>query len=429
MADGVTVTVEVREAAALPVPGPPAAPGPLAQTGLALPLLLVLAGVLLAVGVALTRIRRTKASNGSQGDLDMMTRSRPIVVLLLTGVFALALTGLGQAQSQTTVTVSVGSGSRQLAVTDLAGQSLAAMALQPGTPSTFRVAVTDTDYLPTQGFSVQSTLTNLYRVTESGYDYTTSIPSSDVSVSYATNPLAVAGAAVDLNPDYLLSNLVTIDCAAVAGILGLDATQMLTDPLCGLLSTLTGSALTFTGVPLDGGPRVDIVLDSLDPSQLPLPIAAGGDTGAYTSPDCVNGIGAAAGCAGTGTARTYMTGTPPAGALNSALTTLLAGNALTGPLASADGTGAIASTSAVVGALQGSVTTAVADFGNTLTQYTGAQQLQLVNGLVQGALEEIQGIDLAKLTGQYQGFPRLTAAPGSVASGQYAGTLTVTLVE
>ncbi|HWB72291.1 MAG TPA: hypothetical protein VG452_08730, partial [Egibacteraceae bacterium] len=329
----------------------------------------------------------------------------------------LSASGLALAQSTTTVTTTVAGGSRQLAVTDLAGNPLTAMALSPGVPTAFRVRVADSDYLATQGFAVQSTLTNLYRQGDGGYDYATSIPSTRVSVSYPTSPLSLAATAVDLQPDYLLDSAAPIDCSAVATILGLSALQQLTDPLCGLLNTLTGSALSFSDVPLTGTTLTDIDLGGLGAADLPVAVAAGSDAGSYTAPDCVNGIGAAAGCTGSGTVRTYLTGTPPGASLNAALTTLLNGQTLAGPLASADGTGAVAPVSAAVQALQNAPSTAVADFGNTLTQYSGAQQTDLINGLIAAARDTIEPADLAALTGQYHAFPQLSVSPDDAGAG------------
>lgn len=427
----ITVVVPVGNPAPPPVPDPV---GELPVTGADTGLLLVAALLLTTAGIALRRAaRRTPKDKGS-----VMKHLRTAGTLLLTGLTALSLSGLAAAQtSETTVSTSVSSGSRQLVVTDLAGAPLGELALTPGVPSPFKVTVQDSDYVPTQGFTVSSSLNNLYLSDGAGgYDFTTKIPSGQVDVSFGTSPLSVVDTLVDLNPDYLLSTPTAIDCQAVADILGLSLTDaLLSDPICGLLDTLTGDTLSFADVPTDANAVLDIALDSLDMSALPVAIGGGTDAGPYSDPDCDNGIGAgdATGeCTSTsGTGRTYLTGTGATDPLEAALSTLLADQTLTTPLVSDGTTSAITTVDAAIQALQTSGTTAVADFGNTLTDdaYTLANRIDLINGLLSAALDTIESVDLAAVTGLYTSFPMLSVDPAGAPDGTYAGTLTVTLVE
>lgn len=356
----------------------------------------------------------------------MIRNTRPGPVLALVAVLALSVSGLALAQStDTTVTTTVGSGTRQLSVTDLAGQPLSQLALESGDPAPFRVNVSDSE-VDLQGFQVDATLNNLYRVeTDTTYDYATSIPSSAVDLDYALSPLDAIGGAVDVSPDYLLSGT-DITCSDVASLLGLLDT--LTDPLCLLLNDLTGGSLSFSDVPLDGSMIQDVGLESVDPADLPIVPSAGTDTGPFTEPDCVNGIGAGDTCTTSGTAHTVLDGTPVTGALTGTLDTLLDGALNTGNIVGTAGD-ELTTVTAVVAALQNSADSTVRDFGSRLTEYTDSEQITLINGLLTAAQVDLDALNLSGITGIYNSFPRLTVDSSSVPEGDYEGTLTVTLIE
>lgn len=355
-------------------------------------------------------------------------------------LLAVATSGLAVAQESVPVTTELGVGTRVLEVTDLAGSDLTGLALTPGRASAFRVAVRDTSALTVdpnfalEGYDVESSLTNLYASTgASTYDFTDSIPSGEVTLGSATSPLDVQDMLAQLDPDYLLDTTTAITCDAIAAELGLNVVDILTTPTCTLLATLTGSALTFTDVPLAGSVLTDIDLASLAAAQLPLVPTGGQDAGSkYTAPDCLNGIGAldVAGCtsASSGTELTMLSATP-ATSITTQLDALLAG-AVPVTLASLDGSGAKASLQDVLDALANSGISDVSSFATRLaSDFTQAQQLEVVNSLMAATLAPLGLDDIVGYGALAAGFPTLRVDPLTATDGVYAGTLTVRLVE
>ncbi|MDX1621975.1 MAG: hypothetical protein R3320_13340 [Nitriliruptorales bacterium] len=358
----------------------------------------------------------------------------PITLLFATTMMVSA--GYAFAQSTPTVTTSVTSSSRIMSVTDLAGSTLTELSLSPGEPKPFKVSVTDTNIAASDGFNVQSKLNDLYfKTSTTSYDFTRSIASSDVGVSYPSTPLTALGTTVDLDPDYLLNGEVTCDAVLAAlGSTDLSA-DSLTDPLCSLLGGLLangGGTTTVTDVLLDQTTTIpSIDLGALLPSQLPIGVGTG-TADVYADPDCSTGTIGAGQCDNTttpATTRDYMIGTPITSVVDPLLSELT--NSLTtGPLVSADGSAAIASAEDVVLALQGASSTAVQDVGNTLTEYVVADQVAIINAVLTETLTSIVPADLSNVAGTYNSFPQLTVNPsGTPDPGDYAGTLTITLVD
>ncbi len=174
-----------------------------------------------------------------------------------------------------------------------------------------------------------------------------------------------------------------------------------------------------------------IDLSSLDPSQLPIVPSSGTDTGAYDQPDCTNGIAAGDGACTTAgaTARSYLTASP-ATALDPDLKALLDAS-LPGatPVASADGSGALASAAAVVNALVASGDASVAALGQKLGTYAVADQVTLVNALLTATVSPATLGDVTGLAGLFTAYPMLELTAPEVAAGTYSGTLTITLID
>lgn len=360
-------------------------------------------------------------------------RRRVATAAALTAAMA-AASAVGATADETTISTTLGTSSRQLSVVDLTGATLDELALTPGTPATFRVSVTDSGVLPTDGFSVAATLNNLYRVeTGGGYDFATQIPSAEVTLDYAANALGMAGNLLSFSPDELLSTVGAVDCADVAAALATTeaALSVLTDPLCGVTGLLLGDpdGITATDLPLDASVLSAIDLGALATSALPIGVdAADLDTGAFTVADCANGIGAGdAGCGGTtGTARTMMVGTAATDPLPTALVDVINAARTATDVVGTDG---VTTTTAVLTALQDAAATDVVDLGAALAGYGAADLETLVNALfeVTPVAPDLAGI--LSVTGTYHAFPRLTVDPSSAVAGQYGGTLTITLLD
>jgi hypothetical protein len=382
----------------------------------------------------------------------MTRRAHRLAALVL--ALTVATSGLALAQTdQATVSTQAisGASSRDLSLHDLTGAALTDLALRPGRPAPFEVRVTDESYALDEGFAVQMTMNHLYRVTEGGYAFGDRIESADVTLGYATNPLDVVGAALDLEPVFLLSG--SISCADAAAALNLTVLNVLTNPVCSLASSVLGIAdplallgsttkLQFSGIPIAGDLLADLGLDELDLTDLPIDLSAGTEAGPFTGPDCENGIGAGdSGCA-TGTPKTGYT--VLAGAPVTSLTGDLLGH-LGGllpavpPVASLTGDGALLSLSEVAGVLDGALgdlSGAQRDAAQALlstltsTGYTNDGKLALVTSTLSLALDTVSLDSLLGLTGAYRGFPTLTVDTSDApAAGAYAGTVTVTLVE
>lgn len=361
----------------------------------------------------------------------MITPGSKKAAVVLTAALTLTATGMAGAQTaDSEVITQVGDGTRQLRVTNLAGEDLTELSLTPQQASPFVVRVTDTGLAP-DDFTVSAVLNNLYGYTVAdGSNYNNAIASADVSVGYAATPVDAVGALLDLDPNYLINSAVgTIDCADISSILGLDAAAQLLDPVCTLLTIAGNGPVPVNSVPLNATPLEDVNLTSLLTSALPIALAAN-DTGAFTQPDCANGIGLAAATANAAncvtagaTPRAVLTGTPLTGALSGTLDALLDG--VVGNVA--DPT----TINAIISSLQASGDTAVADLGARLAQYTPAELTLLFDettGLFDILPGALNAADILNLTGVWSSFPTLTVNPDvGTLNGEYRGTITLTL--
>lgn len=375
----------------------------------------------------------------------MLKRSRR--TLVVTALAALLVLGLSSlvAASETTVSTQAVEPGRQLEVLDLAGNDLEHLRLRDGRPQPFEVRVTDTDQGRDDDFTVATTMNNLHLVDGEGHDAERSIASEHVELSFPGNPLAALGVHADLEPRYLLGTAAPVTCSAVDSLLVLGGTLLGDDPLCELLASLhdlslvddlDGEALAFDGVEVVRELLEDIDLDSLDLPALPL-VPGHGTAGAYEDPDCGSGIGSAF-CDGTTPTVRQALRADANDQLVQALEDLLLDAVGDGELVGPDGLLAVED---VLAALKDSdeplvdgdgddLGDTVASFGDALVLYDADDQIELINGLLEGALRELALDDLLHVTGRYSSYPALTVDTGSApAGGAYEGTLTVTLIE
>ena len=92
------------------------------------------------------------------------TLSRIGLVVVLLGSFTTAALAQGSVQ----LNVALSEGTRSVEVTNLAGAPLEDLTLVPGQASSYRVTVTDADYLTDEPFTVEAQNGNLYLVEAAG---------------------------------------------------------------------------------------------------------------------------------------------------------------------------------------------------------------------------------------------------------------------
>ena len=334
-------------------------------------------------------------------------------------------------------------GTRQFAVQDISGAPLTAIDLGSGGSQPFRTVVTDTAFKNlTSGYSVSATMNNLYLDTGSGYDWTTSVPSSDVRLDYGTSPLAALGVTFPVVPRLTVSGTLQ-SCADLDGtaksLLGLDAGGVVLDltdtallNLCSALLAADGLGVTTT---VDGAVQqiTSDLTSALDLTELPTALT-GATPGAFTNADYSDGtIGAGDndGKAGapTPTSLGIMTGTPGMVTALQDLITTRVNTALTAlPLTSATDP-AKTTIADLIEALGSSTNTAVANVATALGALDAAQQSAVLNTLTGVTVVAPELADLLSLSAQYYGFPILRATPTSPLAGSYQGTMTVTFVQ
>lgn len=353
---------------------------------------------------------------------------RRLVAGLAAGGFCLA--AAVPAFAGTTVTLTAGTGTRQLAVLDLTGNPLTNLTLKPGVPQPFRVRVTDSSITNfTQNFSVSAVMNNLYLQNGSTYNYSTKIPSSDLSISYPTDPLSASGVSfADLPQVAVSGTLPTCATLVTAGILTSSqiAAGGVAVPLCTLVDGAT--ALTVSGVDSLASPLATTVYPALtNLANLPFALS-GNQSGAFTNADYQNGIGASdpAGGGAAGTALLMMQGVP---GMTTALSNEVASaiGTLPATLTSATGSGSQTALNDLMSALSTSST--YSSLASALSQLSASEEVGVLNYLT-GALVPPVLTNVLNETGTYNAFPELSVNPtGSVPAGTYQGTLTITLVQ
>lgn len=332
----------------------------------------------------------------------------------------------------TTVTLTAGTGTRQLAVLDLSGNALTTLAIKPGVAQPFRVRVTDTAVSDlTTNFSVSAVMNNLYLQNGSSYNYATKIPSSDLSISYPTDPLSASGVSLsDLPQVAVAGTLPTCATLVTAGVLSAAEITGTGDavPLCTLLDATT--PLAVGGVDSLATPLAKTVVPALtNLADLPFQIS-GNQSGSFTNADYQNGIGASdtSGNGAAGTALMVMQGVP---AMSPALSNEVAsaiGSLSNIPLTSPPG-GSAAQTSLndLMSAL--SQSSAYSSLANSLAQVPASEAAGVLNYLT-GTLVPPAITNVLSETGTYNAFPELSVNPSATApAGTYQGTMTITLVQ
>lgn len=368
-------------------------------------------------------------------------RARLIALVALSAVLAVSGLAVSAADADdATVSAETDDPSRELQLLDLTGEPLQRLELRDGVPRGFETRVIDRDQSYENDFQVSSKLNNLHRVDDAGAliadDF---IPSGNVDLGYATNPAGALGMEIGADVTTGLSST-PISCNDVEGLLS--SFSLTGDPICNLIGDLLGLAdlslldssdtIVFSGVDLPMA-LDHVAIDDLDLPQLPL-IPREGDTGAYTTPDCSDGI--ATFCSGTSPTKLHTLRGNPNSELDATLEDRLKSAAGDGDLVGADGPVTVnevlsamrESTTALVDS-SGSQVGTVDELADALGQYDSAEQANLVNGLLDATLDSVGLADLARLQGTHRSFPSLTVDTGGAVGGNYEGTITVTLIQ
>lgn len=367
-----------------------------------------------------------------------MTRTaRRTTVALVAAAAAVALAAPASADN---VDVALGAlgGTRQFAVEDVSGAPLTAINLGTGGVQPFRTHITDAGFTNvTKGYTVGATMSNLYLKSGSTYDYSTSVPSSAVSLVYPTNPLAALGVTFPVLPPLSLSGLLpsclSMD-SATKTVLGLDASGLTSNLSVTALCTALGSAGVTVGAGTQQVTGLTRTVTAAASNLADIPTQLTGATsGAFTNADysdASKGFTTAPGASGapTPTSLRIMTGTPN---MTSALQSEIASKVNTAiaslPLTATTGDSQM-TIAAALSALSSSTDAGVALVGSDLSLLTAAQQSAVIN-LLSSALGTLGLPNIPSLNGQYYGLPSLKSVPTGLTAGTYDGTLTVTFVQ
>lgn len=301
------------------------------------------------------------------------------------------------AQTSVDVTLDNGmSGTRVLFVEDVAGNPLTSLNFRSARSLPFRVRVEDTT-MSRDGFSVNATMTNLYRDDGGTLDYASKMASENVAISNPLNSLGIVDVSAQVRP--LVDTVTTIADPVVCLALALG-----TSPCQLSLTGLVGEVQAVTSV-----------VDLGDLSNLPLlPQAA--ETGAFTNPDYQ---GAAAGDPGkpgtfTPTSKRMLAGAPVATpavltALKATLDTIVAG--LPSEQVVTDDT-LIAGAVGLLGALTADQVTAILNSPTVVT------------------VQNLVADHVLSQTGKYSSNPMLDVTiPQGAPAGSFKGTLVVTAIQ
>lgn len=355
------------------------------------------------------------------------TLSRIGLVVVLLGSFTTAALAQGSVQ----LNVALSEGTRSVEVTNLAGAPLEDLTLVPGQASSYRVTVTDADYLTDEPFTVEAQNGNLYLVEAAGppvdVDFDTHIDAADITLS--TGLGTPSGLSVDIAPVLALTESVFADLAGCVTAL----TAVLSAPTD--LLAATDACTAFLAAAADGDDPLgnltvvgDLVttldLTTLADDLLGLVAGAGGT---FDQPSFV-GIGAtdpAAAGADPATVREVLSSTPPTDLLGDLLAAVLAEIAFAGTESVTD----VVDVADVLQALIDTGDSTAATLAGAIGDLTAPGQQALVDLLFAVGLDTPDMSWLQNLTGVYSTTPSLTVTPApGLPAGSYAGTHTVTIV-
>lgn len=362
---------------------------------------------------------------------------------------ATALPALADTPSSTTTTVSyvASDGTRQFDVYEVDGVTkLSNFTFDNSNQKPFRTIVTDDNrVLNTAGYQVDAEVSNLYRADASaagGHDYTSFIPSKQLSLGYGLNPLSAVGNKLSVIPQVNLSGLIG-DCtdAGVAGLLNikplvtplgipLDLTGLtaVTDPVIVSACQTLGLASTAHTVDATVNGVTKLVSVPLALPDLPFQLTGATDTGAFTNPSFQGPIASLDPnkTSTTATTKRVMTGTPlpdTTGLLSTVSTAL---NALLSGVPLVGDTGVVTTTQAL-----SAITTANGAIGGVLNQLAADTNLpaSTVSDLIAtltATLKPVTDTVLGAESGQFNAFPVLKVDPASAPAGTYDGSMIVT---
>jgi hypothetical protein len=326
-----------------------------------------------------------------------MTARRPL--RLLGATLAAAALAAMPAQAQTSVDVTLDNGvagTRVLFVEDVVGNPLTSLDFGSARSLPFLVRVEDTT-MGRDGFTVNATMTNLYRDSGGSLDFESKIGSDSVAVSNPLNSLGVVDVSARVQP--VVDTVTTISDPVVCLALALG-----TSPCQLSLSGLMGEVQDVTSV-----------VDLGDLSNLPLlPQAA--ETGAFTNPDYQ---GAAAGDPGkpgafTPTSKRMLAGSPVA--TPAVLTSLK--TALDAIVAGLPSEQVVQDDTLVAGAV------------GLLGALTAEQVSAIVNSPTAVTVQNLDAGQILAQTGKYSATPMLdVTVPDGAPAGSFKGTLVVTAIQ
>jgi hypothetical protein len=307
--------------------------------------------------------------------------------------------GGGASASQVTVAVTNPGGSRTLFVEDLLGQPLTTLDFGTTRAHPFRVRVVDST-MDRSGFSILTSMSNLYKVSGSTFAFGSTIPSSDVSVDYPTTPINALSVAAVVAPVFNVAETVT-------------------GPLCTALTGAGGScSIALSGL---NGLRQTVSTTVDLSSLLTLPLVPQiGDSGSFSSPD-FSGIGSSDPLKpSVFTPTTVRVLSGGVGSDPALLTNVKA--AVQSLIANSPASSLIDS-----GTLTGALRDAVG--GPVYDALTPTQVQDLIAGL-QPTLTDILTSQLVAQSGTYLSYPSLHVnVPTTAVAGNYQGTLVVTAVQ
>lgn len=327
-------------------------------------------------------------------------KSRRLLTASGLGVALAMILAVAAPAQQVLVTLTNPTGSRTVYVEDILGNAMTSMDFGTGRMKPARIRVVDTDMSRT-GFNVQASMSNLYLVSGSSYDYAQKIGSASVSVTYPAAALNV------LNVNALVAPIFngTLSAGAVCSLLGLLPSCLPGDLA---LSNLAGTLRNVT-----------LPVNLSDLSKLPI-VPQSGDAGSFTNPH-YQGVGAGDPAKGSNPATQLRV-------ISGGATTNLAGmissvqSALSGAIAGLPTTQLVPQDTLIV-AIKDAVKNALG------TVLTDSQALSLVTSVTL-TLNALTDNDILRQTGTYLSYPILNVAvPGTAAGGDYRGTLVVTAVQ